>query len=416
MTGGYDHSALALFSIAGSNLDSRGEPLTIDYEAVVSGRPRRVDVTLTPGDGQTLPSPSDQMVLLALLQLAMHSRPTGAAAPADRLVFHLQQVITELGWTDSGRNFARLRASLDRLGGLTLTLHAALVARDGRRYSPPGQATRLLDGYRMADVRREESWIDWGPLMREAFALADVKRLDWELLLALDSPLAGQLYRLLDRVTLGGETSWATDWRALAAALGMGARYDRPAKFWSKLRPHAEALVRHGVLSGVDYERGGKLVFHLRSYLPAELRRALEEKGLGAALAQRVVAGFDASTIMAQLDGWRHGSPAELVEAICAPESLTPPTDEARAFLELWIPHPAATRALLLAAAMYLCGVACEPDDPLGWPAEVRAVARFMITRNLDPEQIVRQPPKAVGSGDRDPLATCCFEDPDHAG
>jgi hypothetical protein len=398
MSVGKDWASLALFSLAPPAGGGRGGPRTIAYQTVLSGEMCRVHVTLEPSGGVDLPQPADQLVLLALLQLA-----TRDGDPPARLEFRRHEVVELLGWCDSGRNFERLGQALARLAALTVVVHSGLTALDGRVYPPAGQEARLLADCQLATGRKRCSRVTWGPLLAEAFALSDLKRLDWQLLLALGNPHTVQLYRLLDRVTLGGATVWRSGWRPLAAALGMGGGYDRPAKFWSKLRPHAEALARHGVLQRVAYERGGRLMFEVGNYLRAELRRALEECGVAPVLAQQVVAGHDEGAVMAQLDCWRHGfrpqlrSPLGLVHAICAPAGLVYPSDEISKFLDLWGRRPPAVRRAVHAAAAALNGLGGDPEQPQRWPCALRAVARFVLSRDLDPARLVA-PRGAVGN------------------
>ena len=407
-TTGRDHAALALmpFGIAAQSGEKRNEPVTIAYQAEVDGRLQRVNVTLRPGSALTLPTPSDQMVFLALLQLALRQDP-----PSERLEFHRADVVEMLGWSDGGRNYSRLRDSLERLVNMSIKINVALVARDGREYQQEEEASHIVERYRIGSRSGRPSMVEWGHLVREAFRLGDFKRLDWNLLRDLGNPLTGQLYRLLDRVTMAGQTEWAIGWRPLAQALGMGDGYDRPAKFRDKLQPHLDAMAAHGVVDSVDYERGGRFVFHVRNYLRSRLRQSLEELGVYTDAARQLVAGFDETVIMAQVDCLKHGQRAKpaspggyITKAVREGYDLRYPEDEPQAFAAVWSGmYSAEERRAYHEAALSLCGAGDSlfetSPDPTAWPVEFRAVVRFMMTHNLDPELVLRRPAAGLLGG-----------------
>jgi hypothetical protein len=394
---GVDHAALALmpFTVAAET----EPPVTFAYQVAVDERIRRVNVTLDTVRSADLPKPVDQTIFLGLLQLALRS-----PEPGERLDFSRRELFELLRWTERNDGYARLRAGLHRLAALLITVESEVLSRSGRPYTGQERGSHLVDDYSVGKGRDAHGYVVWGHLVREAFRLGDLKRLDWDLLLALDNPLTGQLYRLLDRVTLSGHQRWEVGWRPLASALGMRAEaYSRPARFRQVLEPHLESLIVHGVIDGVDYQRGGRFVFHVRNYLRVELRRVLLELGVYADAARQLLAGFDETRIMAQADCLRQGgrgrpqsSGGYLTEAIRAAYELRYPDDEAEAFVALWSMLGPTERELHHRAGLQLCraqgDLFATSHDPTAWPVEFRAVVRFLITWNLDPAEVLRTP------------------------
>lgn len=405
MIRGRDHASLALLPITLALRDPQVAtgPVSFEYVIEADGRKRRVNVTLSTGEGEQLPVHGDQMVFLALLQLAM-----GAPDPEGRLEFSRQQVFDLLQWPRAGRYYARFDGALQRLYSVGIRLQSAMIARNGADYRKSKTGLRVITEYHVEQGRQDKSWVEWGHLVREAFRLGDFKRLDWDLLLALDNPLTTQLYRLIDRATLDGLQRWEVEWQGLAAALGMkAAGYKSAARFRQTMAPHFDALVKHRVIDSLDYTRGGVFTIHIRNYLRTQLRRVLEDLGVYPESARQLVAGHDETLIMAQCDCIQHGQrgrPASpggyLTEAIRKGFELRYSDDEPVAFAALWEGmFSAEERRAYQEAGLFLCGAGDSlfetSSDPTAWPIEFRAVVRFMLTHNLDPELVLRQP--AVG-------------------
>lgn len=402
---GRDHASLALLPITLALRDPQVAtgPVSFEYLIEADGRKQRVNVTLSTEEGEQLPIHGDQMVFLALLQLAMNDPDHNG-----RLVFNRQQVFDLLRWPRAGRYYARLDGALHRLYSVGIRLQSAMLSRNGSEYSKSKTGLRVITEYHIEQNRQDASWVEWGHLVREGFRLGDFKRLDWDLLLALDNPLTAQLYRLIDRVTLDGLQRWDVEWQALAAALGMRVEgYKSAARFRQTLAPHFDALAARGVIEGLDYARGGTFSIHIRNYLRSQLRRVLEELGVYPEAARKLVAGYDETVVMAQCDclqNGHRGKPASsggyLTEAIRKGFELRYPDDEPAAFASLWNGmFGTEERRAYQEAGLFLCGAGDRlfetSPDPTAWPVEFRAVVRFMMCHNLDPEEVMRQP--AVG-------------------
>lgn len=405
---GRDHASLALlpFTLALRDPSTSDGPITFEYTLQVHGKPRRNVVTLTPADDGQLPVHADQMVFLALLQLALRGDD-----PHERLTFHRQEVFDLLTWPRAGRYYERFTGAIRRLYGVGIRLQTALVARSGREYRRSESGLRIITEYHIEESREDSSWVEWGSPVTEAFRLGDFKRLDWNLLVALGNPLTAQLYRLLDRVTIDGYQQWEVDWQDLAAALGMSADgYYRPAKFRQTLEPHLAALVEHKVIDGMDYERGGRFVFYVRNYLRVKIREALIQLGVYETAAERLLRAHDEVTIMQQCDCLQHGQRGRpksvggyLTEAVRRNYPLRYASEEAAAFQGIWGMLSEEERVAYHQAGLVLCGATEDlfdtNEDPTAWSVETRAVVRFLVAHGVDPEEIVRAPrPPLVGA------------------
>lgn len=386
---GRDHASLALLPFAKLGEEDRRRPQRIAYQAIIEGRKRRVEVTLSPGAEVGLPLPGDQIVYLALLQ-----QLAGRSTAAGKMCFRTRELAHELGMAIGGSGYARLRAALERLVQVTVTVDESWSARDGAAYRRRTQAAHLLDAYHLSSQADETSWIEWGYIVREAFELGDLKRLDWELTKRLSHPAAIQLYRFLDRAVLGGETRYEIDWVTLATAVGMSANYARPALFKQKIESYLETLVDAAFLESWRYERGGVFVFQLPNYLRASLRTCLQRHGVFPEVARQLVGGYDETRILLQLDCLPHRGAREqggyLTQAVRYNYPLQYPADERAAFLALFELLSPPEREAYHRAALRLLGANLfdAQADPASWTTECRAVIRFLVTENLEPDSV----------------------------
>lgn len=404
---GHDHASLALMPfVASRDTEARQGQAEFSYQTNLDGRVRRVSYTLIPSEGGELPTQYDQPVFLALLQLWLRDDNADT-----RMAFHRSEVMDLLRWPRGGDYYERLVEALDRLTGLTIRTEAALVARNGREYAKARGAAHLIDRYHLDSGRDPQGFVVWGDLVHEAREIGDFKRLNWDLLLSLADPVATQLYRVLDRATLSGCQEWSVGWRTLCTMLGMSpSGYKRPAKFKDRVSDRIDALVGHQVIDGWRYDRGGVFIFHVRNHLRSELRRVLAELGVYDKAADQLLTGYDEMAIMQQCDCLLHGSrtradaPAGyLVEAARQGYPLVYPDDEPEKFMALWGMLGPVERKAYHQAGLRLCGAGENlldtNEDPTAWEVEFRAVVRFMVCHNLDPEEVARRQVPALVRG-----------------
>ena len=397
---GRDHAALAAMPISVAVTHDAPPVWSYTYRMEIAGQTRRVEVTLEPGAGG-YPTHADQMVYLALLQLAV------ATGREPVVSFRRREVFQLLGWGSDRKNaYERFREAIRRLAGVLVVVQSQMLSRDGQAYDQDEAGVHLIDSYRIGKGRDAVCRVEWGKLVREAFRLNDLKALDWQLMLALGNPLSTLLYRLVDRATMGGQTTWKVSWKALAAALGMRVEaYARPARFKQVLEPHLAALIEQRVVDSVDYERGGTFVFHVPNYLRVQIRRVLTEMfGVYEEPARQLVAGYDEVAIMMQCDCMYHGARTKpiakggyLVEAVRQSYELRYAEDDAEHFLAIWGILGKLEREAYHQAGIKLLGVGYDlfetNPDPTAWSQTMRGVVRFLVCHSIDPELIAGPTP-----------------------
>ena len=235
-------------------------------------------VLAAPGD--RLPGTFDQDVYIELLH-----RFHDAGSPADGSVsFTLHNFLRSMGRRVDGRTYEQLRASLARLertviessgayydaiagapvdGAFTL-LSSVVIER--RRVNDRDQLTLFstLTASEPGDAR-----VVIAPLVRGNIAASHVVTLSSPRYLALSSPVARRLYRLLEVAREDSAVTWRIELTRLAEQLPLTQRY--PSHLQRVLQPAHEMLVAAGLLRDavvrqnkrqwyVDYMLGSRLL------------------------------------------------------------------------------------------------------------------------------------------------------------
>ncbi|HEX8850949.1 MAG TPA: replication initiator protein A [Gemmatimonadaceae bacterium] len=212
-------------------------------------------VLAAPGD--RLPGTFDQDVYIELLH-----RYHDAGSPADGVVsFTLHNFLRSMGRRVDGRTYEQLRASLARLertviesagayydaalgvpfdGAFTL-LNSVVIER--RRVNDREQLTLFttLTASEPGDAR-----VVIAPLVRGNIGASHVVTLSAPRYLALSSPVARRLYRLLEVAREDGAVTWRIELTRLAEQLPLTQRY--PSHLQRVLQPAHEMLVAAGLL------------------------------------------------------------------------------------------------------------------------------------------------------------------------
>ena len=234
-------------------------------------------VLAAPGD--RLPGTFDQDVYVELLH-----RFHEAGSPSDGAVsFTLHNFLRSMGRRVDGRTYEQLRASLSRLertvvesagayldaangrtvdGAFTL-LNSVLIER--RRSNDRDQLT-LFSSFTASEPG--DARIVITPFIRANIAASHVVTLSAPRYLALSSPVARRLYRLLEVARENGALTWRVELTRLAEQLPLTQRY--PSHLQRVLQPAHEMLVAAGLLRDavvrqnkrewyVDYMLGSRL-------------------------------------------------------------------------------------------------------------------------------------------------------------
>jgi plasmid replication initiation protein len=239
--------ALPLFRLSDSADDA-----AITYQPDAGGRWRVIPV---PGD--RLPGTFDQDVYVEL----MH-RFHDAGAPRDGVVtFTLHNFLRSMGRKADGRTYEQLRAALVRLertqlesagawldavagrpADLRFTVLSSVVI-DRRRTMERDQLPLFPT---LAASEPGDARVVIGPPLRANIAAGHTCTVSVAHYLALSSPVARRLYRLLEVVRAEGRDEWTLPLERLAERLPLTQRY--PSHLQRVLQPAHEMLVAAGVV------------------------------------------------------------------------------------------------------------------------------------------------------------------------
>jgi len=252
--------ALPLFRLSDSADDS-----AIDFTVEGGGRWR-----VLPAPGERLPGTFDQDVYVELLR-RLHE----AGSPADgALSFTLHAFLRSMGRRVDGRTYEQLRAALTRLERTVLESTGAY--RDAVGCCPiTGQITVLssvhIDRRRLTDhdqlalfptlTNNEpgDARVVFSSTVRGNLAVGHTIALSAPRYLALNSPVARRLYRLLEVARAEGGPSWRIALDRLAAQLPLVQRY--PSHLQRVLQPAHEMLLAAGLLREASFEQDGRTWF-----------------------------------------------------------------------------------------------------------------------------------------------------------
>ena len=246
--------ALPVFRLSDSADDS-----AISYAPPGGGRWR-----VLPSPGDRLPGTFDQDVYVELWH-----RFHEAGAPADGTIsFTLHAFLRSIGRRVDGRTYEQLRSALARLEHTTLesqsvyynaTTGTAIDTRftiltavsiERRRFSDRDQLTLFPS---LTASEPGEASVTISPLPRANVAAGHTVSLSAPQYLALSSPVARRLYRLLEVAREEGSATWRVALEQLAEQLPLAQRY--PSHLQRVLQPAHEMLVAAGLLRDATIEQ-----------------------------------------------------------------------------------------------------------------------------------------------------------------
>ena len=240
--------ALPLFRLS----DSAADDAAIVYAPEAGGRWR-----VLPAPGDRLPGTFDQDVYVELLR-----RYHDAGEPADGGVsFTLHAFLRSMGRKVDGRTYEQLRAALARLE--RTVLESSGVYHDAATGAPvDGTFTVLsavsIDRRRLSDREQlglfttltagepGDARVTLAPAVRANIAAGHTSSVVVQRYLALASPVARRLYRLLEVARADGTVTWRMALDRLAEQLPLQQRY--PSHLQRVLQPAHEMLMAAGLV------------------------------------------------------------------------------------------------------------------------------------------------------------------------
>ena len=202
ITEGRDELNFAEFPLSALSEKSDPSVKTIYFEDKIFDRsknefiPRRV--TITGSDAFGLPTPLDEEVLLALIQLSKLQGFT-----SKRVYFTRYQLLQILNWAPNGQCYSRLDQALNRWMGVTMYYKNAW--RDRKAQSWVDESFHMLERVKIiTDERRSAdsgytSYFEWNEAVFKSFQNGNVKALNYDFFLSIESSIAKRLYRFLDK-------------------------------------------------------------------------------------------------------------------------------------------------------------------------------------------------------------------------
>lgn len=232
--------------------DTSCEEAAISYTSEDGGRWR---VLANPGD--RLPGTFDQDVYVELMR-----RYHEAGEPANgALTFTLHAFLRSMGRQVDGRTYEQLRGALSRLERTVLqsehcyydasasaladvrfTLLSSVVV-ERRRASERDQLALFAN---VSSGEPGEARVVLSPVIRQNLAARHVVALDVARYLALPSPVARRLYRLIEAARAAGTVTWRVSLDRLREQLPLSQRY--PSHLQRVLQPAHDMLKEQGVI------------------------------------------------------------------------------------------------------------------------------------------------------------------------
>jgi plasmid replication initiation protein len=233
-------------------LSDTSDEASITYNTSDGGRWR---VLASPGD--RLPGTFDQDVYVELMR-----RYHEAGEPADGAVsFTLHAFLRSMGRQVDGRTYEQLRSSLSRLERTMLQsersyfdastsdvtdVNFALLASVNIERRRTSERDQLALFPSVIAAEPGEARVVISPVVRQNVAARHTASLSLARYLALPSPVARRLYRLIEAARAGGALAWRVSLERLREQLPLAQRY--PSHLQRVLQPAHEMLRAAGVI------------------------------------------------------------------------------------------------------------------------------------------------------------------------
>ena len=256
---GKDELNFAEFPIALlSEVAPRGvRTLVFKDEIYDKGKKRLLKRKLTIEGSETygLPTAKDDEVILAFIQL------TKQRGFSSRLIeFTRFELISLLGWSNTGQSYARLELALRRWVSVTLHYENAWWDRSEERWT--SGAFHIIDDFEINDSREQSkqlvllsSRINWSDRVFKSFVDGNLRTIRYDVYVKLKHPTAKRMYRFLDkRFHQSGE--WEFDLHDFAYEhIGLSRGYADCGKIKEKLNPGLIELEAIGFLEPMTREQ-----------------------------------------------------------------------------------------------------------------------------------------------------------------
>ena len=211
------------------------------------------ELTVTGSDALGLPTPIDNDVLVALIEMTKQKNNFTEA----KVNFTRYELIRLTGWANVGSSYERIKESLDRWAGVLLIYEGSWWDNRLKRYV--SKTVHIIENILIAEgkTRAEKdgrqqslplSSFNWSLHFMESFQANNLKSLDTAFYFSLKLPTSKQLFRFLDKRFAGDRPEWTFNLETLAYEhVGLSRNYSAP-KIKEKLGKAIKELEECGFL------------------------------------------------------------------------------------------------------------------------------------------------------------------------
>ncbi len=328
ITDGKDEMNLAEFPLSAisDRLDPDQKTLVFEDRIFDQQRGEMITrkLTITASDEYGLPTAIDDEVMLALVQVSKLQKFGNRKVSFSRF-----QIISMLGWGDSGRSYNRLETALNRWVGVTLYYEKAWwdkankCWRDEKFHILDNVSIISRDSHSGTSPQLELPFCSftWNDVIWRSFDAGNLKSLNFSFYVQLKGAISKRLYRFLDkRFFLRGD--WKFELKELCFEhVGLSRNYDA-ANLKRKLRTAIVELETKGFLApmpdGERFRKTSQGIWHVffekarvslkepqeRAGEPSPLVLALKERGVALEAAEALVTEYPADLIAQQLESF----------------------------------------------------------------------------------------------------------------
>lgn len=329
---GRDELNLAEFPIAllSETIPQGVKSLEFKDQIFDSGKKKLLNRKLTIEGSETygLPTAKDDEIILGLLQL---SKRNGFS---DRKVeFSRFELISVLGWPNTGQSYARIEKALHRWVGVTLHYENAWWDKSEERWT--SGAFHIIDDFELNDSRETtqqmtllQSRIIWSSRVFESFIAGHLKNIRYDVYRKLKSSISKRMYRFLDK-RFHQRRSCSFDLRDFAHEhIGLSRSYKDCGKLKEKLNAGIRELEAIGFIEPLSrearFEQEGRAQWRVHFSRKAEPSEAKSEPpiqpkgGQVAELVQRGVSEASALELTQQYPAERIAEKLEVFDWLMA--------------------------------------------------------------------------------------------------
>jgi hypothetical protein len=294
---------------------------TIEFSDIITGKGGKSisrEWIVTGNNKFGLPLACDEELYVAMMKL---TKDNGLK---DRKVnFTRYKLIKTLGWSNQGKNYARIEEGLKRLKGVSIYAKNAFWDNEAKLYVTVSFG--IIDNLNLYDEQPGRSsksiplsYFSWNEVLFNSFNAGFIKNLDVDFYFSLDGSISKRLYRFLDKNKYG-KSRYEIRILKLASLLPIQDRH--PSQIKRRLEDTHSQLIEKGFLNNATYEKGKtgeeKVVYRFSKVLPTDIKNSQElagnrivnqltQRGITESVADILVNDYSTDQIQKQIEIFDH--------------------------------------------------------------------------------------------------------------